>query len=75
MFTNVTVDDVFSCHDAKSIFMIPQMLYELGLVDVVLKIFGNVGFVNTSKNWDNWNTIVNSFQKTDDVIKIAMVCK
>ena len=73
MFTNVIEEDVFSCHDAKSIFMIPQMLYEQGLVDVVFKKFGNVGFVNTSKNWDNWNTIVNSLQKTDDTIKIAMV--
>jgi len=42
---------------------------------VVFKKFGNVGFVNTSKNWDYWNTIVNSLQKTDDVIKIAMVGK
>ena len=75
MFTNVTVDDVFSCHDAKSIFMIPQMLYEQGLVDVVFKKFAKVGYTNTSKNWDNWNTIVNSLQKTDDVIKIAMVGK
>ena len=75
MFTNVIEEDVFSCHDAKSIFMIPQMLYEQGLVDVVFKKFGNVGFVNTSKNWDNWNTIVNSLQKTDDPIKIAMVGK
>ena len=75
MFTNVIEEDVFSCHDAKSIFMIPQMLYEQGLVDVVFKKFGNVGFVNTSKNWDNWNTIVNSLQKTDDAIKIAMVGK
>jgi len=75
MFTNVIEEDVFSCHDAKSIFMIPQMLYEQGLVDVVFKKFGNVGFVNTSKNWDNWNMIVNSLQKTDDVIKIAMVGK
>ena len=75
MFTNVIEEDVFSCHDAKSIFMIPQMLYEQGLVDVDFKKFGNVGFVNTSKNWDNWNTIVNSLQKTDDPIKIAMVGK
>jgi len=75
MFTNVAVDDVFSCHDAKSIFMIPQMLYEQGLVDVVFKKFAKVGYTNTSKNWDNWNTIVDSLQKTDDAIKIAMVGK
>jgi len=52
MFTNVTIDDVFSCHDAKSIFMIPQMLNEQGLVDVIFKKFAKVGYVNTSKNWD-----------------------
>jgi CTP synthase len=75
MFTNVTIDDVFSCHDAKSIFTIPQMLYEQGLVDVIFKKFTKVGYVNTSKNWDNWNTIVNSLQKTDNTIKIAMVGK
>ena len=75
MFTNVTIEDVFSCHDAKSIFMIPQMLYEQGLVDVVFKKFAKVGYVNTSKNWDDWNTIVNSLQKTDNPIKIAMVGK
>ena len=34
-----------------------------------------MGYTNTSKNWDNWNMIVNSLQKTDDVIKIAMVGK
>ena len=75
MFTNVTTDDVFSCHDAKSIFMIPQMLYEQGLVDVIFKKFARVGYVNTSKNWDSWNTIVDSLQKIDDPIKIAMVGK
>ena len=75
MFTNVTVDDVLSCHDAKSIFMIPQMLYEQGLVDVVFKKFAKVGYVDTSKNWDDWNVIVNSLQKTDNAIKIAMFGK
>ena len=75
LFTNVAVDDVFSCHDVKSIFIIPQMLYEQGLVDVIFKKFAKVGYVDTSKNWDNWNVIVNSLQKTDNAIKIAMVGK
>ena len=54
--------DVFSCHDVKSIFMIPQMLYEQGLVEVIFKKFTKVGYVNASENWDTWNTIVNSLQ-------------
>jgi CTP synthase len=75
MFTNVSASDVFSCHDVKSIFMIPQMLYEQGLVEVIFKKFAKVGYVNASENWDVWNTIVNSLQITENPIKIAMVGK
>ena len=75
LFTNVSAGDVFSCHDVKSIFMIPQMLYEQGLVEVIFKKFAKVGYVNASENWDIWNTIVNSLQITENPIKIAMVGK
>ena len=75
MFTNVSVSDVFSCHDVKSIFMIPQMLYEQGLVEVIFKKFTKVGYINASENWDIWNTIVNSLQISENPIKIAMVGK
>ena len=60
MFTNVTTKDVFSCHDVKSIFMVPQALFDQGLVDVIFKKFERVGYVNASENWDKWNKIVNS---------------
>ena len=75
MFTNVTVKDVFSCHDVKSIFMVPQTLFEQGLVDVIFKKFEQVGYVNASKNWDKWNGIVNSMNTEGVPIKIAMVGK
>ena len=75
MFTNVTVKDVFSCHDVKSIFMVPQTLFEQGLVDVIFKKFERVGYVNASENWDEWNKIVNSMNTNGDPIKIAMVGK
>ena len=35
MFTNVTTKYVLSCHDEKSIFMVPQALFDQGLVDVI----------------------------------------
>ena len=73
MFTNVTTKDVFSCHDVKSIFMVPQTLFEQGLVDIIFKKFERVGYVNASENWDNWNKIVNSMNSEGDPIKIAMV--
>jgi CTP synthase len=75
MFTNVTAKDVFSCHDAKSIFMVPQILYDQGIIDTIFTKFGKVGLVNTSANWDKWNSIVNSLEKTQGEIKIAMVGK
>ena len=75
MFTNVSVNDVFSCHDVDTIFKVPQILYDQGLVNIIFKKFGMVGLVNASENWDKWNSIVNSIKKYDDTIKIAMVGK
>ena len=75
MFTNVSIKDVFSCHDVDSIFLVPQILNEQGLVDIIFKKFGKVGLVNASANWDKWNAIVNSLKKHQASIKIAMVGK
>jgi len=75
MFTNVTEKDVFSCHDVKSILMVPQVLFEQGLVDLVFKRFGKVGYVNASENWDRWNTIVRTMELDGEPINIAMVGK
>jgi len=75
MFTNVTDKDVFSCHDVDSIFQVPEILYEQGMVDVVFKKFNKMGYVNASQNWDTWNKIVNSLHNEGDPINIAMVGK
>lgn len=75
MFTNVTAKDVFSCHDVKTIFRVPQILYDQGIVDTIFTKFGKIGLVNTSTNWDRWNSIINSFEKTQGEVKIAMVGK
>lgn len=76
LFTNVTVDDVISCHDVKSIFQVPQILYEQGIVDSIFRKFGKVGLVNAAANWDNWNAIVESMVNHEDQkVRIAMVGK
>src|SRR5579883_3679041 len=46
LFSNVSERDVFSCHDAESILMVPQMLYDQGIIDVIFKKFGKMGLVN-----------------------------
>jgi CTP synthase len=75
LFTNVSERDVFSCHDAESILLVPQMLYDQGIVDVIFKKFGKVGMVNTSANWDKWNAIINSFENLKESVRIAMIGK
>lgn len=75
MFTNVTTKDVFSCHDVKSIFMVPQILYDQGIVETIFTKFGKIGLVNTSTNWDKWNSIIRSFENAKGDVKIAMVGK
>ncbi|MBM3910930.1 MAG: CTP synthase, partial [Thaumarchaeota archaeon] len=42
LFSNVSVNDVFSCHDVPSIFMVPQTLYDQGIVDLIFKKFAKV---------------------------------
>ncbi len=75
LFSNVTERDVFSCHDAESILLVPQMLYDQGIIDVIFKKFGKVGLVNTSANWDRWNAIIDSFQNVKEPVRIAMIGK
>ncbi len=76
MFTNVAAEDVLSCHDAKSIFEVPQMLYDQGILDFIFTKFGKVGMVNASANWDEWNKIADSMiNHKDQKVKIAMVGK
>ena len=76
MFTNVIAKDVLSCHDAKSIFEVPQMLYDQGIMDSIFTKFGIVGMVNASANWDKWNKIAQTMVNHEDQkIKIAMVGK
>ena len=76
MFTNVTANDVLSCHDVKSIFEVPQILYDQGIMDSIFTKFGKVGMVNASSNWDKWNKIAqNMVNHEDQKIKIAMIGK
>ncbi|MFB5597786.1 MAG: CTP synthase, partial [Nitrosopumilaceae archaeon] len=76
LFTNVTTKDVLSCHDVKSIFQVPQILYDQGIVDSIFTKFGKVGLVNAAENWDNWNKIVETMLNHEDQkVKIAMVGK
>jgi CTP synthase len=72
----VAVNDVLSCHDVKSIFHVPQILYDQGILDSIFRKFGKVGMVNASANWDKWNAIAESMiNHEEQKVRIAMVGK
>lgn len=75
LFTNVPVSGVFSCHDVKSVLLIPEILYDQGMMDFIFKRFGKVGLVNTSERWDEWKRIIKSEESTGKPVRIAMVGK
>ena len=60
----------------KSIFQVPQILYDQGIMDSLFTKFGKVGMVNASANWDKWNAIAESMTNHEDKkVRIAMVGK
>lgn len=76
LFTGVPVTDVLSCHDTSSIFEVPKMLYEQGMVNSIFRKFGRIGLVDSSHNWDTWNDIVKTLTTPGGpTIRIAMVGK
>ncbi len=76
LFTNVGTGDVLSCHDVKSILMVPQILHQQGVIDSVFKKFGKVGLVSTAERWDSWARIVHDMTNhSDGEVSIAMVGK
>ena len=75
MFTNVDARDVISCHDAESVFSVPGMLHEQGVEDAILRRFGVVGLVDTSRGWGAWNSIVGRAGSRGTPVRIAMVGK
>lgn len=75
LFSNVGVNDVLSCHDVESIFMVPHVLYEQGVIDTIFKKFGKVGLVNTAEGWNQWSKIVHDLTHHDGTTRIAVVGK
>ena len=75
LFSNVGVHDVVSCHDVESIFMVPHVLYEQGIIDTIFKKFGKIGLVNTADRWSRWSKIVHDLTHHDGTVRIAVVGK
>ena len=71
LFTNVEKDAVVSSPDLESIYSLPLVMEEEG----VLRIIGEKLNLKTDINWGDWPEIAKSFLEYDEVVKIALVGK
>jgi CTP synthase len=72
LFASVEQNCVISCHDAPSIYKMPEVLDSQGMLR---SISDRLGLQKATPNWDNWKNIAESFSKHEGSIKIAVVGK
>jgi CTP synthase len=72
LFASVDEKCVISCHDAPSIYKVPEVLETQGMLKAISE---RLGLRRSTPQWGNWKTIAESFSKYDGSIKIAVVGK
>ena len=71
-FTNVEKEGVISLHDAKSIYLIPMILHEQGLDEIVVK---KLALTLKPADLSEWQAVVDAQLIKTMTVKIAMVGK
>ncbi len=72
LFTSIEVKSVISNSDAKSIYQVPEMLRQEGIVET---IHDKLRLTPRISNFDAWKKIADQFVSVKDAVKIAMVGK
>jgi CTP synthase len=72
LFANVGSNCVLSCHDVKSIFLVPEILADQGIVNIISY---KLKLQNLFIKWSNWKRISRAFLNYDKEINIAVVGK
>jgi CTP synthase len=72
LFASVEEKCVISCHDAPSIYKVPEVLENQGILKAISE---RLGLRKSTPQWGNWKAIAESFSKYDGSIKIAVVGK
>lgn len=72
LFASVEEKCVISCHDAPSIYKVPEVLESQGMIKVIAE---NLLLKKCSIQWSNWKSIAKSFYEYNGSIKIAVVGK
>jgi CTP synthase len=72
LFASVEQNCVISCHDAPSIYKVPQVLENQGMLKSIAE---RIGLRSSTPRWGNWKAISESFSKYEGSIKIAVIGK
>jgi CTP synthase len=72
LFASVEQNCVISCHDAPSIYKVPQVLENQGMLKSIAE---RIGLRSSTPRWGNWKAIAESFSKYEGSIKIAVTGK
>jgi CTP synthase len=72
LFASVEEACVISCHDAPSIYMVPEVLAKQGMIKVIAK---KMRIKNYSPQWGEWKRTASSFASAKGRLRIAVVGK
>lgn len=72
LFGSTDQDSVISCHDAPSIYKVPEVLAGQGMLKVISK---KLMLPNLYPKWGDWKSIAKSFYKSKGSVRIAVVGK
>jgi CTP synthase len=72
LFASVEEKCVISCHDAPSIYKVPEVLESQGMLKAIAD---RLSLGKSSTKWGDWKSIANSFSNYKGIVKIAVVGK
>ena len=72
LFASVDQSGVISCHDAPSIYKVPEMLESQGMLKVIAE---GLALKRSTPKWADWKKVASSFSQNKGAVKIAVVGK
>jgi CTP synthase len=72
LFASVEQQNVISCHDAPSIYKVPEVIESQGMLKVVSQ---GLSLKRSKPKWGDWKKVASSFSNYKGSVKIAVVGK
>jgi len=72
LFASVPESCVISCHDAPSIYKVPEVIESQGILTAIAE---RLALKRSKPRWGNWQAIADSFSNHKGSVKIAVVGK